>query len=430
MSVRSNRSTRRWGAGLGAVLALLAITAIPSFAAKPPAAKTVGMSVTPATASPSTSAAFRVTLTNTTPGNSNPNSFRITAPVGYTITNAVYTSGTNPNSGRSVTFDAGARTVSVTGLDPLKSTGGQNVVITVTATTPAAPGCGTVSGLWAVTGFTGSGLTGDTFARNTPDADATTTVAAACTVTIAPDPIPGVARNASFQVSVSVSDATYAGTISLDATSEPSAGALDITAGTQSAGSRTFTLSGSATGDYTIRGSASGLTATDTATFTVYDDGITCEGTSGPIDGGGSTATLDRTDAGPNSGCVDVPYTMTVTRDEIVLLKDQAVVDQQGAQFRITITWGVPAGAYPSFGTTTFDIDGDGPIGAFTPDNCDVVSGDAQYPNNPDGNGSWPDSATADQPWCFEGATVQPDGGDLIVTESFLGSGDPTIKRS
>jgi hypothetical protein len=46
-----------------------------------------------------------------------------------------------------------------------------------------------------------------------------------------------------------------------------------------------------------------------------------------------------------------------------------------------------------------------------------VIGGVAQYP-----------AANATQHWCFESLTIVGSGSDLQSTETYLGSGDPTIR--
>ena len=408
-------------------LAVLVLAVAPGLAVKPPAAKTIGMHVTPPTAASNTETTFTVTLYNTTPGNSNPNSFLITLPDGYDIqatTSAEYVSGTTTNANRVVASDPTAETVSVTGLDPLKSRNGAGptVVIAVTATTPAIGTCGSSEvGEWTVVGYTGSNLTGDTFTRvdTTFNGNVITTASLTCELAFDPAPANGVI-NANISTTVKVTGGTSTGNITLAVTSEPSGAVTTVSSPAPSPAS--FTVTGDTVGSYTVTASKAGLSPIS-ASFQLFAAGINCQGTSGGVEGGepATTATLNRTDNGPNgdgTGCVQVPYTLTPTADTVVLLKDQAVVDQQKATFELVITWGTAPGDYGSFKVSVFDPDGiEGNADDYTPANCSVSGGVAEPP-----------LATATEHWCFAGLTIVPVGDDFAAQETYLGSGDPTIR--
>jgi len=80
-------------------------------------------------------------------------------------------------------------------------------------------------------------------------------------------------------------------------------------------------------------------------------------------------------------------------------------------------------------GAAWIDIDGNGPVPAFVPDNCVVIGGVAQYPENPNGNGYYPDPGT-NEPWCVAAVDIHPVGNILQATETLLGSNDPNFQRS
>ena len=147
--------------------------------------------------------------------------------------------------------------------------------------------------------------------------------------------------------------------------------------------------------------------------------------------GGGTGATLTRLQNPDNSLCFLVPYSLTATQDLVTFTKD--LTTQPLARFQLAITWGVAAKQYPNFGTTTFDLDGNFTtlIDQFTPKNCTVVAGVAQPPKNPDTLGNFWPAGTAEQPWCLAATSVAPipGGSAMQVTETFLGSGDPSIRR-
>jgi hypothetical protein len=148
--------------------------------------------------------------------------------------------------------------------------------------------------------------------------------------------------------------------------------------------------------------------------------------------GGGTDATLNRLPNSDNSACILVPYSLTATQDTVTFTKD--LTTQPFATFQLGITWGVAAKQYPNFGTTTFDLDGNFTTtqnDQFTPNNCTVVEGVAKPPKNPDTEGNYWPLGNAEQPWCLASTTVGPipGGSDMQVTETFLGSGDPSILR-
>jgi hypothetical protein len=218
--------------------------------------------------------------------------------------------------------------------------------------------------------------------------------------------------------------------ITIDATSEPAGAVLTGASASADQGVATFSaLAADTPGDYVVQASAMGLTS-DTASFTLFFSGIFCGDTVGGSQDGTSFS-MTRTDDGAPSGCDEIPYTLSVSRNLISLQKDQDLVRSQGATFEVTITWADEAGAYPNFGETQIDIDGDGPIPPFVPDNCAVVNGVAQYPDNPNGNGDYYPAPGTVEPWCVSDVTLQPEPGGTImqITESYLGSGDPNWSR-
>jgi hypothetical protein len=220
----------------------------------------------------------------------------------------------------------------------------------------------------------------------------------------------------------------FTGTVTITATSAPFGAVLSGNSAQAEAGVASFpSLSADTAGDYVVEASGNSLT-TDPASFTLYFDGIFCGDVVG-ASGEGTTVSLTRTDDGGEGGCNDIPYTLTVSHDLVVFLKDEVTLREEGATFQIVITWDGTVDAYPTFGTTQFDLDGpDGPIAPFTPDNCAVVGGVAQYPDNPNENGYYPAPGTV-EPWCVASVIIQPAGDVMQATETFLGSGDPYITR-
>jgi len=156
-----------------AVTMMIGFTAVQGFAAS---TKTVGMDVsrsassflaTDNTMSTGEARTMYFRLSNTTPGNSNPNSFGIEAPPGFSIgpNSAAYVSGTTTNTSRIVSNTS--TTISVTGLDPLKSFSQSSqkpvVILSATVTASLNETCATTSHEWQATGWTGSIGNGSSF---------------------------------------------------------------------------------------------------------------------------------------------------------------------------------------------------------------------------------------------------------------------------
>lgn len=551
----------RLGIGGLAIVALVVFTALPSLGSTTASSsvKTIGMDVTPTSAGSGSSTTFLATLYNSSPGTSNPNSFLITAPAGFTISNAVYSSGTTANASRVITFTTS--TVSVASLDPLKSynTSTKKPVVTIGITAvPTLTGCSNGSGTWTVIGYTGSGLTGNTFSKTT--GNSTTTITASCTTISATTyndlNASGGVRDSGepnaggFDVTLSQAGTPLQSTLTTDISGgatflpvsagtytvcqavrpgwsitvpkTPTPGCQDITVpGTTSvvfgdAADGTITVTkfqdtnfnrtrdenegplsgwafqlkdanGNAIGSeqhtdetngqivYTVpAGQAYSVCETDPgadpASANYADDpwvntwpgGDRCapipasadsvvgsgatfslefgnaQGTLGcdadhqapPVSADGTTADLTRL-PNPDGTCIPVPYTLTTTQDTVTFTKD--LTTQPLARFQLTITWGLSAGDYPNFGTTTFDLDGNFTTEGdhFVPDSCVVLDGVAQFPANPDPSSTyWPAAGTAEKPWCLAHTSVDPAGSGMQVTETFIGSGDPTIVRS
>jgi hypothetical protein len=388
-----------------------------------------------------TGAAVPITITNETPsGNSSINSLTLSVTGGLTITHVSVPSG-------AASWTAG--TVSVSNMSPVKN--GQSFVLTLTVDVAAGSSCAAGSVTWDAVAWTGSSFSGDQFRllrteidpkTHLPYSQLVTQITAGCQLVfvsgraptdgIIDTPITG-ADGSAVQVELLSNGAPaswFNGTVTIDATSSPSGAALSGASESATGGIATFSaLSADTPGDYVVHASALGQTS-DPVSFSLFFSGIFCGDTVGGTQDGTSFS-MTRTDAGAASGCEEIPYTLTVSRDLITLVKDQSLVRSQGATFEVTITWAQAAGDYPDFGVTQIDIDGPGPIPPFVPDSCVVVDGVAQYPDNPNANGYYPAPGTV-QPWCVSNVVVQPEpGGDIMqVTETYLGSGDPNWSRS
>ena len=178
----SGGTRRRSRMLMGALFAatLIAVSVLPSLSVSAAAEKIYDLNVTPSSAIAGSSVDFFVKITNRTPGNSNANSFTITAPSGFVVTAASISTATNPNP--TVDVDVvSPSTVTVTGIDPIKRD--QFVEVKVRATTPSiAPDCSEAQPPWTATVHTGTSLNGSTFALNNPGAAQVTTLLSCLTL--------------------------------------------------------------------------------------------------------------------------------------------------------------------------------------------------------------------------------------------------------
>ena len=141
---------------------------------------------------------------------------------------------------------------------------------------------------------------------------------------------------------------------------------------------------------------------------------IDCGGTSGPI-GGGSTpqATLDR---GQNPDCQPLPFVLRSDDQGVLLQKDAS--SQQGANFRLGIVWDPEPKPAPGVPLAVTQIDYDGP-GGVAPEPVQWCDGTEAAPQLPDG-----------QNWCLVTQSVKiVGGGNVQVSESYYGAGDPRWAR-
>ena len=488
-----------------AILTLLAFTAVPVIAASSNTTKIYGVAVTPADSSDSLTTpphpnsfgfagsagqVFKVKFSNLTPGNSSFNSFKFNAPADFVVTDAAVlgqgAGSTDPNLSAIVSWETGchigpsstatpcptsptdSNVVFVQFLDPVSSTKAVHefVTIAVTVTTPAlASDCSGTDSTWAsaptptsgpTVVYTGSNLSGDTFAQQSAYTTGTTTTLVGClSLAWGQVPVNGLkSQDITPSPTVEVVDAnnnivtaaTGTVTISIDGTS-PSGATLTGNTATLSSGVATFLhLRGDKSGNYTVQASSGSLTSAS-APFTLYDDGIACSETKTIVSNDGTTVVLERPASSDNNGdkCTEkVPFSLDVTNDTVDLLKDQAIVQDQEAKFILTITWAPVPAAYPDPYSALFDIDGSGPITARAPSLCHTDSlNKAQYPANPDGSGSFFPAGTAEFPWCLSSSTTVPvapgtytipgttttvTGDGMQTTEIYLGAGDPTIR--
>jgi uncharacterized repeat protein (TIGR01451 family) len=192
---------------LMATMALMATTALPGFAGGSHTEKIYTLVVTPGQATSGQSTDFFVTMTNKTPGNSNPNSFSVTAPAGFTVTAASISSATNPNSSATVTRVGS--TIKVRSLDPVKTN--QFVTLKVTAVPPS--GSCNQTGTWTAKVWTGSHLFGNTFRLINPGTAQQTIVLCAPDLSVSKTPVSTpISVGDDLQFDITVSNASGAGT--------------------------------------------------------------------------------------------------------------------------------------------------------------------------------------------------------------------------
>ena len=189
------RHHRRALFGLLFATVLLGATALPGFAAKPSPGKVFVLSVTPGSAASGSHTTFFAKVQNKTPGNSNANSFIVTLPTGITIdpTPAIpavlqpngvdATSSSNLNLSATVSWStavAGAHTVAVQFLDPLKQD--QVATVAIQTVVKTITGCSSeTSPEWTAKVYTGSSLSGDQFFLPSGSVFPTTSITTSCT---------------------------------------------------------------------------------------------------------------------------------------------------------------------------------------------------------------------------------------------------------
>jgi len=433
--------------GLLVVTTLVALTALPGYTAPQ---KIYNLDVTPSQALAGQSTDFFVTMANKTPGNSNPNSFSVTAPSGFSVTAASISAATNPNSGATITV-VGSSRVDVRGLDPVKTS--QYVTLKVTATTPTITACNQGGYTWTAKVWTGSNLSGDQFSLNNAGTAQQTTLVSCLSLRFAAGFVPTDGTvNEGQQVRVEVVAGSlvvtaFTGPITIELDSGPTGGTLTGNGPvTAVAGVADFpAFAATASGDYTVHAetTSTGVANSAPATFTVYDGILGCPSTTGYPNTatengeGDAEVSVTRRENLDGTPCVPKGYILT-SNDEtppgggdttnVVTFDQETVGGQESAHYTMDIDWTFPPGTSPStnpatIGGETFFIDlgdGEGPREA---ELCPVVGYET------DGSpiaGMHP----ADLPWCITGQsyTIDEDG-NVVLTQSWDGIGDPKIFR-
>src|SRR5262245_58956599 len=304
------RTRTMFGLVLIAALLMGVIWALPGNAAP---TKTFSLNV-PASAPPgATNLTYLLTFKNETPnGNSNIQSLTADVTGGVTIVNATAPSG-------SISFTSSH--VQVSNMGPVKP--GKTFVVTLTVNVSGGTDC-TQNATWTAGAWTGSAFGGDAFSLVPAKSQLVTQIASNCEVRYVPGTEPTNAIQGAIITGSGGSTVQaellqngsralwFNGSISIDATTEPSGATLAGTTATASSGLATFpALSADTLGDYVVHASALGLSSAD-ATFSIFFGRIFCNDTvGGTSDDGTTSIELTRTDDG-NGNCNDIPYTLTV----------------------------------------------------------------------------------------------------------------------
>lgn len=423
--------------GLVATGALIAATAVPGFAAKPQAAKIYTLEVTPAEAVAEQSTDFFVKMTNVTPGNSNPNSFSVTPPAGFAVTGASISAATNPNA--SATVATVGSTVNVRNLDPVKTN--QSVTLKITATTPPlVETCSQGGFTWSATVWTGSSLSGDTFALNNAGPAQVTTLVSCLELRFVTAPTVGtIGTDMDVRAGVFISGqstplSSFTGQVSIELVSGPTGASLSGNGPTGAiAGVADFpNFQGDITGDYVVQATSPGVQASPEASFTLYAGVLDC-GEATTIGTQGAQVTLTRlegTAPGTNpdgSTCVKIPYTLTRGNNVVEFLKDLDL--QPTAEFTIEVTAWDPEPAVNPVPPTQVEP----PAPAHDVQWCEGTA--TPFAPVPPAGESWcllsqsttivgPDSSDPEVT-----PEIEPGTQLMQVSETFFGEGDPKIFR-
>ena len=276
MRSRARHGLKFWSAGL-IVVGLIAATAVAGLAT---GTKTFKFTVSPTSVGAGTTQTFQVRVTNTTPGNSNIDSFSVSVPSQFAVTGA--TLGTSSNANASASVSPSGQTVNVQFLDPVKSNQYATVNITTSVTsTGLSCGSSNSSNPWSVTPWTGSNLSGTTFADTSSGTDLashTTSISDKC-LSFTVQPSNGVVNTAiSPAVQVTLSDGASGVTVAMSKASGPGTLSGTLTATTNGSGVASFSnLKLDAAGTYTLSASATGYATATSNSFVIRSLGFTVQ---------------------------------------------------------------------------------------------------------------------------------------------------------
>ena len=455
----ANRLVSKKGLWIGglAVAALLVATAIPGLAT--PAQRTIALAIT----SPTTAAAntpgvvFHAKVTNNSPNGSvsNPSSFRVTVPLGFTVTGAALATqasgeSTNANPSAAIITTAGTSsvkgTVTVNSIKPLQRL--EFVTVLITATTPnvsgTCNGSGTASGSWSAAASTGStyGQGGGQEFTVTTNPLPTTLLTKSCTtptitiVATTPTTYTAVGGTMTFS-------ATATGDPSPTVTWQSSTDQVTWTAVCSTGPTCSFSTVDTDDGNYYRATANNGV---PTATSNVYSNAIQIAyappcGTPVTETGGGTTAKVIlvknpvNTDNNPATTCDPKPFVLVVGEKSIQVLPTGStcslVLNTCATYVVYSDAW-APETAVPAVPATIVSPTGNPPSTTGTEPEvwCDGTydETDAPSPTNLDGTygTSMPDGHT----WCKILQTTAPAGTGLMqVSEISLLIGDASRNR-
>jgi len=412
-----NRRTKLvpWIAGV-AVTVLIGALAIPSQAADKVFSYTV-IQPSPLLAG-STNQTLGVRVTNNTPS-ATINSFSVTVPTAFTVT-GLPTQGGSTNSStvppnQSAVYGWNGQTVTVQFLDPIKQNKYFTLNIPVTVTSSNL-NCGSNQVTWtntAVTAYAGSNLSGNTFrTTSTP----TTTITKTCSLSFTVQPS-DVGKNTAISpaVEVTLSEAVSGVTVTMSKATGLGTLSGTLTATTNGSGVASFSdLKLDTKGSYTLQAAASGYGTATSSSFTVYDSTLTC---------GAAQTNEETTVTITKEGTTECSYPVTIQDDRVDIGKPNTGLDTD--HFTVVVTWGLPADDYPSFGATTFSVNG---VDFNNMHSCDVSGGEYQFP---DASDTPPACVGATSTAAHHFSNPLPDGTDGVqVTETFLLAGDATLCRT
>jgi hypothetical protein len=305
------RNSRGMVIGVVAALLLIAVVAVPSFGAT----KQFTFQVTPASAVGGGTTDFEVKVTNTTPGNSTINSFKVDVPFPVTGTPEILPPPDSSHLNPAPTISVDGNQVRVQNIDSLRRN--QFLTLKISATPAAVPveTCSYTSDPWVVTAYAGNSLNGDTFtAQNAPP---TTEVLGCITLQFVAgfEPADGtVATGQTVKVEAvanGVTETSFTGDVTIEKVSGP--GSLSGNGPVAAvAGVATFSnFQGDTAGDYVVKATSPGVAdSPPTESFTLFASELDCENLSDefPMEGGGTT-TIGYLD--PADCTTPIPFTFS-----------------------------------------------------------------------------------------------------------------------
>lgn len=427
-------SKRRPVTKLILLLAVVAGIVVPVTIAAAAPEKIFDLNVAPAALSPGTGRTVTATFHNATPsGNSTINSIKLQAqsPAGFKITSA-------SGSGTEV-VSADGLSVAVSGIPPVKPN--KNYVLTMTVTVPAQTNCDGSGVHWIGSAWTGNSFSGDTFRFVSENSRVDQSISASCELRFVDgrepaDAIKGtrITSDVGNPSGPLVQVALYAGaspaswfngtiTLAIDPSSTGD-GALTSASETASGGLASFDpLSIDKSGVYRLVATGAGLTSDPSSSFAISDQSLGCDPGTNTYNVSGDAGDLGL--VRQEGACdQDIPVSVIV-RDKSFEVQKPFV---DGSAFTMTIDWVVETAVNPVPATTIDYLDG------FGPHDMQFCLGDGPdaggFPDLPPRN----DAGPGNEFWCVTNQVIDlipsgPNAGQLQLTESYFGAGDPKFTR-